>query len=238
MQVPHIARTEAILAHIGLYRISLRVVLEARFFEGRSCGNVIQRLVSQQRLVSRPGLGRSLSYYQLTLSEARRRNLPQDRGRPLGPRALATHLAVLWFTFMRDAKRRRLEDADIAATFGDLPSGCPHVAESKPKKRIFRIHVVSPATRVPDLVKRLRAEIDAARQHPELDKWLSVDRYTFGLLTDPVRVKSIHDGIQAAAQKGRLPRRPPIICEGVPSPATIQEVIRDVKKHTNAIRNQ
>lgn len=225
MANPYAKRTEAILDHIGLYRISLRVVLEAHFFEGRNCGNVVQRLIDQRRIVSRRGLGTSLSYYQLSLAEARRRNLPQDRGCPLGPRAIATHLAILWFACMQPAQRRRLETADVVRTFGDLPSACAHVAETAPCKQFYRIHVVSPATRVPDMLKRVQAEIADACHHPELRKWLKAERYTFTLLTDAARIQAIEAGIRAAIARGRLPQRPPIHCAGVPSPVTIQEVL-------------
>jgi hypothetical protein len=223
MQDPHAKRTESILDHVGLYRISLRAVLERRYFGGRSCGNVVQRPIDQKRLVSRKGLGRSLSFYQLTLPEARRRNLPQDRGRPLGPRALGTHLAILWFACMTDARRRRLEDAEVAQAFGDSPSGCPHVAESKPQKRFFRIHVVSPATRVPDMIKRLEAEIAAAHLHAQLDKWLSVQRYTFAF-------------VNGSSSRRRDPRRHPGSGHEGPTAQPAARTLRGGPQSTNDSR--
>jgi hypothetical protein len=238
MQNRYTSRAEAMLAHIGLYRLTLRVVLDELFFDGRSCANVVQRLIEQGRIVSRKGLGRAMSYYQLTLPEARRRSLPQDRGCPLGPRAIATHLAVLWFSCMQQAQRRRLEETDISKALGDVPSGCPHVAESAPTKRIYRVHVVSPSTRVPDMLKRLHREIRRADDHPELAKWLTARRYVFCLLTDPGRVEAVRVGIQNAVRKGRLPQQPPIICDGVPSPITIQEVVHAHRGRTTFDRNE
>ncbi|MFH1747362.1 MAG: hypothetical protein ABIG44_10005, partial [Planctomycetota bacterium] len=193
------SRDDDILDHIGLYRISLRFIIEHRFFEGGNCGNVVQRLIKQKRIQSVDGLPGSLAYYQLTLGEARARSLPQDRGRALGPRALATHLAVLWFCCLPSVPRRRLEVGELEKLFGEVPSGCPHVAQAGSKPRVYRVYLVSSATRTADVIKRLRSEIAAAVRKRPLDTWIAGGRYVFALLTDAVpRAQALARAVQRA----------------------------------------
>ena len=223
------SRDDDILDHIGLYRISFRFVIERLFFQGGNCGNVIQRLMKQKRIQSVDGLPGSLAYYQLTLGEARRRNLPQDRGRALGPRALAMHLAVLWFCRLAPVPRRRLEENELEKLFGETPSGCPHVAQSGSKPCVYRVHLVSSGTRTADVIKRLRTEIDAAARKRPLDAWTAGGRYVFALLTDAVpRAQAF----TRAVQRAKLDRRARIVCEGVPSPLTIQDAIQDTRERS------
>ncbi|MBN2562356.1 MAG: hypothetical protein JXQ75_15635 [Phycisphaerae bacterium] len=223
------SRDDDILDHIGLYRISFRFIIERLFFQGGNCGNVVQRLMKQKRIQSVDGLPGSLAYYQLTLGEARRRSLPQDRGRALGPRALATHLAILWFCSLAPVPRRRLGENELSQLFGEKPSGCPHVAQAGAKPRVYRIHVVSSRTRAADVIKRLRAEIDAAIQSRQLNSWAGSGRYAFALLTDTA---SRAQAFTRAVQRAKLDQRVRIVCEGVPSPLTIQDAIHDTRERS------
>jgi len=220
------SRDDDILDHIGLYRISLRFVIERLFFEGMNCGNVIQRLIKQKRVLSMAGLPGSLAYYQLTLGEARRRNLPQDRGRAFGPRALATHLAILWFCSVTQVPRRRLEAAELRDLFDRVPSGCPHVGQGGPKPRVYRVYVVSSGTRIADVIKRLRSEIGSTLRKPPLGAWTAGGRYVFALLTDAAPRA---EALARAVERAELHQRAQILCDGVPSPLTIQDAIHDAR---------
>ncbi|HUU95648.1 MAG TPA: hypothetical protein VM487_07900 [Phycisphaerae bacterium] len=223
------SRDDAILTHIGLYRISLRYVIEKLFFDGRNCGNVLQRLIERKRIQSVAGLHGSLRYYQLTLSEARHRNLPQDRGRAFGPRALAAHLAVLWFCCVAPVPRRRLEAAELRELFDRVPSGCPHVGQAGSKPCIHRVYVVNSRTRTADVIKRLRAEIDDAAREPHLGAWIANKRYAFTLLTDS---RPRAEALYLAVRRAELPRIARVHSQGVPSPLTVQAAIQDIREPT------
>ena len=220
-------RDDKILRHIGLYRVSLRYIIERLFFESGNSGNVLQRLMNQKRIQSRTDLRGSLAYYQLTLTEARSRCLPQDRGRAFGPRALTTHLAILWFCGLASAWRRRLEDAELHKTIGDIPSGAPHVAQAGSQPCIFRVHVISSQTRVADVMKRLRAEMCAAADSNTLYQWINAKRYGFALLTDN---SSRAEALRGAVQRADLWQKARILCEHTPSPLNVQQVIHDLRK--------
>src|SRR5262245_16169686 len=101
-----------IIRHIGLHRLSLRVVLEKLFFDGSesACDNVITRLRKGGRIQAVRGLPDKYSYYQLTKQEATAQGFPEERAEPLGPQALHEHLAVLWFCCMGQRPRYRLEE--------------------------------------------------------------------------------------------------------------------------------
>jgi hypothetical protein len=223
------SRDDDMLDHIGLYRISLRSVLERLFFDGGNCGNVIQRLIKQRRIQSMAGLPGSLAYYQLTLGEARRRNVPQDRGRAFGPGALATHLAILWFCCVTSSPRRRLEGAELRDLFGRIPSGCPHVGQGGSKPCVYRVHVVSSRTRPADIIKRLRVEIDNATRDPRLHPWIAGERYAFAVLTD---TQARADALDRAIRRAELDRRARVHCQKVPSPLTVQAAIQRLRQLT------
>lgn len=228
------SRDNDILHHVGLYRVSLRYVIEQLFFEGGNCGNVIQRLLNQKRLQSVPGLHGSLRYYQLTLSEARQRNLPQDRGRALGPRALASHMALLWYCFRADVPRRRLEHTELARLFEDLDSGCPHVAEAGARPCVLRVHVVSPKTRTADIIKRLRVEVEADSRTETLTEWVASRRYAYALL---VTSRPRADALNRAVHRVDLGKRAQVRCDYVPCPITIYQVIQNAKREPSSRRD-
>src|SRR3972149_107866 len=92
-------RDLSILRHVGLYRITLRPVLERLFFAGGSWGAVLQRLRSDGWLQAGK-FPRNVSYYQLTPKAAAYLALPLSRATPFGAQALHKHLAILWFCWM------------------------------------------------------------------------------------------------------------------------------------------
>ena len=111
-------RDEAILRHIGLYRLTIREVL-ATAFNLEHPGNVLQRLRDAKLIEQRSkGLPGKVSYYQLTARGAADR-VSLERTKPLGGPALRQHLAVLWFCHLDTGSRTRLEEVDIRRLFDD-----------------------------------------------------------------------------------------------------------------------
>jgi hypothetical protein len=111
-------RDELILKHIGKYGLSVRVVIEKLFFGGATSDHVLSRLLKEGRIVGAAGIPGGLSYYRLSLSEARARGVPEHRARPKKGAALRQALQVLWFCCMSDKNRNRLERKKVGETFG------------------------------------------------------------------------------------------------------------------------
>src|SRR6478672_11983998 len=105
-------RDEAIEKHIGENVLSIRAVIEAQFFKGKSSDHVLNRLVNQGKIQCRDGLPGGLSYYQLSKAEAQTLGFPEHRSRPRRSRALREALAVLWFCCMSEPSRRRIDRQD------------------------------------------------------------------------------------------------------------------------------
>src|SRR5258707_478558 len=125
-------RDENILKHIGKYGLSIRAVIEKLFFGCATCDHVINRLIKEKRIVSDPSIPGGVSYYRLSLGEARARTVPDHRARPKRGAALRQALRILWFCCMWDKKRNRLERKRVAENFGNGPgSGKPHCAEAE-----------------------------------------------------------------------------------------------------------
>lgn len=177
-------RDEKILKHIGLYHVSLRVVIEKLFFQGKTCDHVLQRLLEQHRIQACSGLPGGLSYYQLTLTEARKRSVPEHRARKHNTAALREALAVLWFCCMSDKRRKRLERNQIGKIFGRGKGfGKPHCAEVRNEKEntIYRLYTPGPNSRDDYLIKLLRTDMQEAIDHPQLGPWLAAKAFQFAV---------------------------------------------------------
>lgn len=184
--MPMHARDERILHHVGLYRLSLRAILAKRFFDGRTAGNVIARLIEHGRLQGRPGLPERLSYYQLTAAEARRRGLPAARARPLGAQALHTHLGVLWFCCAHNTKtpRRRLDRRELAKHFDATLDNAPHCLEAGDDPVVWRVHVTSTRSNDLTLIKHLSARLVALSSTQAFGPWIEAGRYAVAILAE------------------------------------------------------
>lgn len=218
-------REDKLLRHVGLYRLSLRYFIERFFFDGGNAGNVLQRLFKDGRLQARDGALKSrMRYYQLTLMEARRRSLPEERSGDFGTQAFSSHLAVLWFCCGASEQRRRLEDGELIRLFGDLPTGVAHCAEGGKNPCVWRIHVVGPHTKVSDLVRRLVARAGQPVESKPLQDWITGRKYGFAVLTEStVRCQAI----DRALHRARLPETVRCCVEVVPSPLTLHEAIHE-----------
>src|SRR4051794_24289141 len=125
-------RDDRIIRHIAKYGLSIRPVIEKLFFDGGTSDHVISRLIKERRIASYAGIPGGLCYYQLTLSEARARGVPEHRSRPKKGTALREALQVLWFCCMTEKNRNRLERKRVGELFGNgNGGGKPHCAEAE-----------------------------------------------------------------------------------------------------------
>lgn len=219
-------RDDQILAHIGLYQLTMRCVLEQLFFDGGNCGNVIQRLTADKRIHVRDGLPGRLTYYQLTRAEAKRRGLPESRARTLQNQALHTALAVLWFCTMPDARRHRLEPVELKRVFPEqVPSAIHCIERDASTHRIVRIKVTDPDSEDTTVLRALRKTVFQTAELPGLRPWLQTGRYSFGVLTETeARVERIRRTIQADEQ---LSSAATFLVERAPGVRTLNQAIHD-----------
>jgi hypothetical protein len=219
-------RDELILNHIGVYRLSFRKVLERMFFDGRNCGNVVQRLLDAGRIQSRGGLPNRVSYYQLTPSETIARGLPVVRSRPLKSQASLHHMGVLWFCCMSAARRVRMEPEELEkfdAGFPLMPQAA-HCIEGGSSPRIYRVEVVGPNTGVTGLINRLNARIHEALKHHILNQWVRTRRYAFAILAESGQRRKL---IEAALARRSVHKLAHIVVEYAPGHRTISEALNE-----------
>jgi hypothetical protein len=221
-------RDEAILGHIGLYRLTLRATLERLFFGGGrdACDNVLRRLAAEGRLRPVSGLPGRVSYYQLTAAEAGRRGLPANRAATLRPQALQLHLAVLWFCCMTPSPRVRLEPAELRTLEPAIPfwPQLAHCVEGGAFPRVYRVEVLGPRARTGDLIARTRRRLAQALAVPELAPLVRHGRYAVAVLTGE---DARRPAVEAALERRGLRRRAHIIVEHAPAPTSLPKVLHD-----------
>jgi hypothetical protein len=227
-------RDKDILDHVGLYRVSLRIVIERQFFAGRSSANVLKRLRDEGLLRSRSGLPGGLSYYQLSASGAALLGLPLSRARPLAPQALHANLALLWFCCLGRRARRRIEESALSALFDEeLPQGYHCIEEGAPL-RLYRVYAPGPHTKSRSVTRRLTEHLAAAWHKPTVRQWISLRQYAFAVLVETEgKRQSIERTVRGKARAGSddlpLIEQAHVICETIPGLRTLKEAIHDYR---------
>ena len=220
------SRDDRLMDHLGLYRISLRPIVERLFFDGKNSGNVIQRLLNQKRIQSRSGLPRRMRYYQLSAAEAKTRGFPVGRTEPFGSQALNTHLGVLWFCCAGETRRHLVEPDDLQRQFGEgLPSGPHAVEQDYAMHRLWRLRVAAAEAEDNSLIRWLRKEMAALSRHSQLATPLRTRQYAFMLLVDTkTRVPALEQSILEAG----LTEDALIQVEFAPSHLTLAEAVKQL----------
>jgi len=224
-------RDRAILKHVGLYRMSLRVVLERNFFGGKSCHNVVQRLMKQRYLQSVRPRGLNFSYYQLTTRATAMLGLPSYRAGLIGTQALQTHLGTLWFCMMGKAKRHRLEETALERLFGeDYPDG-PHCAEEAERVCLYHAYAPGHSVEVENVIRQIRERLEATLARPKVRPWIETRQYGFVVLVDTDdRRGTLREALRRATFEGdNISTRAYIRLELAPSPRTLTEAIHDIR---------
>lgn len=230
-------RDERILKHIGLYRVSLRAVIEELFFDGKSCDHVIQRLLDDGRIQAVEGLPEKLSYYQLTLRETRSRGIPKHRADPRGAR-LSEDLAVLWFACMGKRPRPRIERKPLGKVFGRGPGmGVPHCREniSEAEQVIYRVRAAGPDTDDTRLLRDIEWWARSGLAHPQLGPYLLEQLYGFVILVEhPDRAQRLKELIQKREALSGIR----IHIESVPGQLRLAAILRERKANRVELENK
>lgn len=220
-------RDQAILKHMGLYRLTFRPVLERLFFPTSGCGNVLRRLTLEGMIRSRKGVGGNVSYYQLTAKATRRLGLPVDRSTPFNAQALQTHIALLWYCCMGQARRFRLERDSLARFFKkDIPTG-DHCLEEGKALRMFQCYVPAPDGQLDSVIRTLRRRFDESRANPSVYPWIETRQYGFAILVETAeRQRAIREALKTESNDdGLFNRQTAIAIERAPGLLTLKEAI-------------
>lgn len=210
-----------ILTHVSRYRLTIRQVLDRLFFPGgASSKNVLQRLLDEKRLQSRRFSSTGLSYYQLTLRQAREFSCPENRAKSFGAAALHENLAVLWHCLLNGRDLIRLENNEIEDQLG-FPLQIPVVHDPR-TNTLSLIHVPGSLTGddyTASKFKRLSIRIAASEKSKQL---LSDGKLDYAVLVEtPERQASIDHYLSHAG----FPTTPPILISLAPSPVTLQSFL-------------
>lgn len=191
-------RDEAILDHLAVHRLSLRRVLDRAFFAQvpSGCGNVIDRLVRDGFVQSRPDLRGRLCYYQLTLQGTAGR-CPAGRARPLKSGPCRKWLAVLWFCWMVDGPRKLLERAELRGLFAGA-SDAPHCLAREDKYRTYQLWTPNPRVQLTSVVAELRQRVRRLRADEQLRRAALDGEYRLAVLLEPGRAAMIKPRVKAA----------------------------------------
>ncbi|HZZ26756.1 MAG TPA: hypothetical protein VFE46_02015 [Pirellulales bacterium] len=142
------ALKDAILRHVGLYRLTLEAVVRHLFFNdspklkgGDPVRNMLDSLV-KDKLLRLQQFPNKVEFWTPTIQGAKQAGVRRGRGTPRDAQSLSTHLAVLWFCCMASKRRYRLEPEDLRELFGpEKPhDNIPHcIAPDGDGPRIYRI---------------------------------------------------------------------------------------------------
>lgn len=219
------SRDNSILGHIGRYTISVRPVIESLYFEGRSCGNTLQRLAERELIQRvRNTLHGNYSYYQLTAKGAKSQGLPSNRASSKRETALAQNLAALWFACKGEQRRKRLSDEELDTLFGAPKGGnVIHVAQDEPEDTaVFRLFVPSEVTDITKgYVTTFRATAFDAISNQRLVPWIERGTYRFAIL---VHSKAREQKLDRMIRTSDFPKLR-IHIEVVPTPTTLPEFL-------------
>lgn len=221
-------RDERILRHVGLYRLSIRAVIERLFFDGKSCDDVINRLVAKEKLLTVSRLPNRVSFYKLSLTAARARGFTDNRAETRGvqTRSIRRALAVLWYCCMGENIRHRIERKDLTQLFARAPGlGIPHCWENQHGvgRIVRRIYTPGPNTPTDEILRTLHHDGEAALADLKLAPLVLARRYSFVVLVKAQERKElIEEQLEASPATA-------VAVEVVPDPHCLADAIRQYK---------
>lgn len=215
---------DAVLDHVGLYRVTIRPALSRAVFQGGYPGNVLKELLAAGLLAVHhdPRLG-GYTLYTLTPAGARGR-VPRKRAAELTTRRLPRHLATLWHCTMTDTPRMRLEPEQVARLLGrDLPVGPQGLYCLAGQERVEKLYVPGPETPPAAVLRAVARDMHAARRG-DAAVLMDARLFTFVILVD---VAARAAAIRAAIRAPRFPRFAQVQVAFAPTPATLPAALRD-----------
>jgi hypothetical protein len=192
-------RAEKILSHLAAYRVSVREIMEAHLFDGKSVTRELWELSTKRGLVAvNRALGNRRSYYQLTGRGTSMLGLSEQWARPLGAQSLISNLSLAWFCCMGKHERRRIRRDALAERLGcNVPGGYHCVEKDGDGYRVYRVYVPMPGTQPREILRAAGDLVRRCRTTPGLEEL--IEERAFGvaiLLETPKRASAIWERIR------------------------------------------
>ena len=226
-------RDERILEHIGRFRVSIRPIIERQFFNGASSENVLSALARDGRIHAGPRqLDGNFSWYQLTRTEAIRRNRSENIGNPLDGYGLHKALAVLWFCcgYERDSEGKQipherylLDREQLAKAFnGVAPDDQDPYCVDAGDGTIYRVHVHDTAAKDSTIFRKLREVSSAAFKNAALLNPIRDGHFGYAVLVE-FEERRVH--LEKEIPKLELPGNPLVRVFRAPGSTTLKEFV-------------
>lgn len=231
---------QAILRHIGLYRLTLLEVASQLFCSGNAgrAGRFLGSLAKDGYLnrhdkIENGALPGGITIYTLTPEGARAAGVGKERGQPLGPSALPTHLAVLWFCCLSDRRRYRLEPEELTLLLGDESihqnTACC-ITEEEDGPRVYRIF---PTKANPiNAIGQLRKSVSEAWENPTLRSWMESGELGFVVLAESKSKCSDLDKLMRKNFRDdeRIEHDCHVLIRFAPSPEGVKKALAAIKR--------
>lgn len=194
-------RDKRILWHIGLHGISIREVIEHLFFDGKGCGNVLQRLRNDGLIEEAARLPGNFTCYSLTRKAEAGLGLPASP-RKRGAQAVGDALGALWFCHIEAVKGEHCRNGHpkqrwrsgpprqptrrLAELFPNgRPSGAVHCLEAAgTESRVYRIYVPRPKTPLQRVLRDIEKKVETTLENPHTRPWVAKRVYCLAVLLD------------------------------------------------------
>lgn len=218
-------RQRKVLAHIGLYRLSVRFVLARLFFDGneKACDNVITRLRSQGKIEGKKGLPGGLSYYCLSEEEALRQNFPATRGGLPAASEVSGLISELWFFCMSAKKRIKLDAADLERIPASKGTTRTHCLEEGGPPPIYRLYIPSRTAPMDEVLRPVREDLRSLKANPTQADWLLTRNYRIAILPQN---NARREAIEEAVDRAKLREFTEILVEVAPGDEELKEAVK------------
>jgi len=228
-----------VLRHIARYRLTIRPVLDRKFFNGKqgASHNVIQELL-RSALISQHSIG-SFSYYQLTPAAALELGVQATMIKSPGSK-LRDYLAILWYCHMLKPSRELLPPDKLKQYFPSARLQAPHCIEPTKAGKphcLYRVRLAGQNVSDWSLIKDLREYIQKASDpYSEIRPLLLRRLYGFAVLChDQARATKLKKTVQEKripnVRDGSKFRRIPFRFLVVPGPETLGDSIHEHRRN-------
>jgi hypothetical protein len=224
------SRDQAILNHLGRYRLTFKEVVRHLYFNGADPQKVLDRLRDGGLIQAHSGFGGNRRGYGLTTKGAALCGLHKRTATALGSQSTPECLSVLAFCFLMETPRALLTREDLKELFQTPPVGrfhCVDAAASGPS--VYHVYVPGPSTQPGDVVGKTRAHIARSRESAEMAQWLDERLYRYAILVDsPSRAPVMNEAFDQAKDEegGPLRNAAEILVVHVAGPDGLEEVLR------------
>ena len=184
----HAQRDEAILDHVGRFRLTTNEIVARLFFRGHGMGavrKVMSRLCACQQLCQFE-LRHPRVYYVLGRRAVAERGLPAHRTWPLGPQSLAMHYAVLAYSTLGSRYHRRLTREELIREWQWPVSSSSHpvcCVDSSPLGRVLELLRIDLGARADHVARKSERLIDAFVHDPHVDELIRSRRMRLVIVT-------------------------------------------------------